>query len=253
MPTPLNGSLLKGFAILNLFSKNRMEITISIVTRELGMNTATAHRFLITLENVGALVSYRRGGYSLGQRLKELGDLTEFSDPLPRIAQPFIDKLSVLLNESIMVCRLSRDGVICIGNAISSRPISVNIQVGRVLEIHATAHGKIWLAYMDEAEKNHYLNSLSRVKFTKRTLTEDDEFELALQKIRNDGYAVNSGERETDIGAVAVPIFDKNKKIVASLSVFGMLSRFDDKFIADSYKLLVASADEIAIANAQYH
>ncbi|WP_089717899.1 helix-turn-helix domain-containing protein [Candidatus Entotheonella palauensis] len=66
MTTPLNSSLIKGFAILKLFSKDRTELTATVVSRELGMNSASAHRFLTTLEEIGALASPRRGCYALG-------------------------------------------------------------------------------------------------------------------------------------------------------------------------------------------
>ncbi|WP_425964126.1 helix-turn-helix domain-containing protein [Rhizobium nepotum] len=53
MATNVNFSLIKGLAILDLITEGRPEITTAIVVNELGMNTATAHRFLMTLEEDG--------------------------------------------------------------------------------------------------------------------------------------------------------------------------------------------------------
>ena len=59
--TPLNASVLKAFSILRLVSPQQPEITTAIVAEALDTNTATAHRFLMTLVAAGALSSSSAG------------------------------------------------------------------------------------------------------------------------------------------------------------------------------------------------
>ncbi|ETW96372.1 MAG: hypothetical protein ETSY1_26885 [Candidatus Entotheonella factor] len=246
MATPLNGSLMKGFAILKLFSSNRPEITAAVVSRELGMNAATAHRFLNTLEEIGALVSHRRGCYALGLEMVELGRLAESINPLATIVQPVISELSRELNESAMACRLGRGGPVCIASAVAARPIAVSVKVGEVLELHASAHGKIWLASMRDEEIRERFQSEILPAFSANTLIDFGKLREEIESVRQQGYAQNRGEHESYIGAVAVPVNNKDGETFLSLSVFGMVDRFDEALIKRSRKQLMLAANEIA-------
>ena len=246
MVTPLNGSVMKGFAVLRLLSEDRPEITAATVSRELDMNAATAHRFLSTLEETGALVSLKRGRYILGYQLVEMGRLAMRTNPLAAIVKPAIEAASHDLNESVMAGRLLRAGVVCIATANSSRDVVVSIPVGRTLEPHASAHGKIWLAGMERASRARYLRDRDLKRFSDTTITDPDDFDAELEEVIRVGYALNLGEREPDLGAVAVPVMGPNGEILMSLSVFGMRSRFDDTLVRRAVARLNAVAADIA-------
>ncbi len=246
MPTPLNGSLMKGFAVLKLFSSDRPEITAAVVSRELGMNAATAHRFLTTLEEIGALVSHRRGCYALGLEIVELGRLAESINPLATIVQPVISDVSRELNESAMACRLGRGGPVCIATVVAARPISVSVKVGEVLELHASAHGKVWLASLRDDEIRERFQNDSLPAFSANTLTDFGKLREEIELVRKRGYAQNRGEHESYIGAVAVPVKNKEGETILSLSVFGMVDRFDDDLIRRARKQLTSAANQIA-------
>ena len=244
MATPLNGSLIKAFEILDLLSEQRPQLTSADVARAFDMSPSTAHRFLVTLEEIGALVQVRRGSYGLGHRIAELGRIAERTAPLAARIRPLIAQLSARLNESVMAGQLTRDGVRCIATAIADRPISVNIQVGRLLNLHASAQGKLWLAHMDARERAARIGDLVRGG----QLTEDDAAALRrdIETARQDGFACNRGESEPDIGAVAVPMFDRDGTLCLTLSAFGMASRFSPDYEARIAATLADAAKAIS-------
>ncbi len=245
MATPLNNTLLKGFEILSLFSSRQREISTATVVERMGMNTATAHRFLLTLEHAGAVRSTKRGYYALGPKIEELGWIAEETDALAQVLQPEIDALSRELNESVMVCRLTRQGPTCVAVANSTRPISVNITVGTLLPLQSTAQGKLWLAEMSPAERDARL-SAQPVAGSPALGIDAVKLEDELASIRKQGYALNLGDNEPDIAAVSVPIRDAAGKTVLTLSTFGMLSRFDTDFLEQARERLLATADRIS-------
>lgn len=245
MSTPLNGSLLKGFAILGLFTRDRSEITAATVTSELSMNAATAHRFLTTLVEAGVLTSLRRGQYCLGHRMQELGKIAEKSLRLEALVQPVIDRVARELNESVMACRLGDAGPICLAVAQSARPISVNIRVGTILPLHASAQGKLWLAFVTPKDRDAYLSGMTMAARSDNTITDLSAFRAELTEIQQKGFAVNKGENEEDIGAVSVPVFDTRGQMIVSLSAFGMLSRFDAQLEERAKTTLFQAAKEI--------
>lgn len=238
MSTPLNGSLLKGFEILGLFSRDRPEIGAPVLMAELDMNAATAHRFLATLEEAGAITLARRGVYRLGMAMAELGRLAEETNPLVRQVQPLLDQLAADLGESVMLCRLGRRGPVSVAVAVAQRPFTMGFRVGAVLGLLSSAQGRLWLAEMTAEDRL-------------RALGDDgarDELEAIapeLQAIRAAGIAQNEGHAEPDVGAVAVPVRNGQGVMVLSLSMFGPLGRLTPHCRAAAAPRLMEAARDI--------
>ncbi|KMW59619.1 Pca regulon regulatory protein PcaR [Candidatus Rhodobacter oscarellae] len=243
MSTPLNNSILKGFDILALFTHEAHEISTATVTKKLGMNTATAHRFLMTLDRAGAIRSTRRGRFALGPRIEELGQITARRRTLAALVQPTLDALCGELGESIMACRLAQHGPSCIAYANSNRPISLQVREGALLPFHTTAQGYLWLAEMPEDERRERLESASFASLEKPDLA---AVETRIQRVYAQGYATNEGDNEPDLGAVAVPVRNIDGQMVLSMSVFGMLRRFDGAFIDRARAALLDAAASVA-------
>lgn len=232
MSTPLNASVLKCFEILDLISRSRPEITAAVVAEEMDLNVATAHRFLLTLESAGALRSHRRGAFSLGETIERLGRIADEINPLAGHIQPLISVLSRELGESVMACRMGRYGPVCIAAAAAAKPISVTIEVGTVLKSPFTAQGRLWLSELGPSAPAAWLRDLAELP------SPED-----LEGIRQAGFARNRGESENGIGAVCIPIRSHSAgKMVLSISVFGLLSQFDDDLAALSLKALNRAA-----------
>jgi len=239
--TPLNSSVLKAFEILSLVQKSQPEISTAIVTRQLGVNTATAHRFLMTLEAAGALRATKRGYYALGPKVDELGQVSEDTGAIGLLLHGELEAVSAALHESVMVCKLARNGPTCVAVASSSRAISVNITVGTVLPFLTSAQGKLWLADMEDTVRQSYLDTAA-IAGTMPSAPDRDSLDADLARIRAAGYATNLGSNEPDIGAVSVPIRNARGTMVLSLSAFGLLRRFEPGFVDRARATLDASA-----------
>ncbi len=246
MSTPLNGSVLKCFEILKLFSPARPELNAQILSEILGMTQATAHRFLVTLEEAGALISYKRGCYSLSRQVEELGDLAFRLNPLASQLQPIIQQTSTELNQSVMACRMTRQGPTCIAVATAGQLISINIKVGTVLPFLTTAQGKLWLAHLPKSKRSETLANIPYLQATPNENSAPDDFTQELDKIKTQGFALNSGENEPDIGAISVPVFNSKGHMTLSISVFGILNHFDEIFNHMSLQRLNQSAKIIS-------
>lgn len=238
MATPLNNSLLKGIEILSLFSPARSEISAATAVEHLGMNAATAHRFLTTLQHCGAVRSVRRGHFALGPRIEELAQLVEDGGPsLVDLVQPEVDALCATLGESAMACRPLPAGPTCLCAAEPARPLTISVEAGAVLSLHQSSQGRLLLADMSpeaRAETFADLPASERVQ------------DRELDSIARRGYAVTLGANEPDIGAVAVPVRDRTGRIRLTLSVFGLLSRFDQELIKHARTELFAAAERLS-------
>lgn len=229
MATPLNNSVLKAFEILSLVSRSHPEISSTAVVKQLGLNNATAHRFLMTLEAAGALRATKRGYFALGPKIDELGQVSEDTGAIGILLQPELETVSRALNESVMASKLSKTGPTCVAVANSTRAISVNITVGTVLPLLASAQGKLWLSEMTPEARQPYLDNAAITGGPIDTAGQH-RLQEELEAIARQGVATNLGENEPDIAAISVPVRRADGTMVLSLSAFGLLRRFDKQF-----------------------
>ena len=103
--------------------------------------------------------------------------------------------------------------------------------------------GKLWLAHMTKSERK---KCLSAVEISNSTPVDGSKMDTELEEILSNGYSVNLGDNEPDIAAVSVPVFGQEERIFLTLSVFGMLSRFDETFVERARAELNTVANQIS-------
>ena len=216
--TGLNNSILRAFAILDLFGENRTELSSATVSRELGINGITAHRFLKTLEHVGAVTAVDRGRYRLGYKLVGIAAMAGDPRHVALRLQPILNDLARAANESAMATLFDGRHVICIATAMSERALAFAARVGARLEAYATANGKVWLSMLSETALRRYLDTVPREALSEKTLLTNEALLADIAAIRRRGYATNIGEREDDLTAVAVPVRSREGTMVAGIS-----------------------------------
>jgi DNA-binding IclR family transcriptional regulator len=245
--TQLNNSVAKAFAILRLIGETRPVVTAADLVRELGMNAITAHRFLKTLEHEGALVQGAKGSYRLGYMLADLGERALQDGELGRVLQPVLDAVTADLEEASMATLYQTGKVVCIARAVSGRSLSVDVRVGHRLEAYCTAHGKIWLAHLPERERRRYLDEVELIGKTGATITDRAALAAEIAAARDAGYALNRGEREDGISAIAVPVLSRNGRMIAGLSLFGPSSRLSQAALERALPRLRQAAKEAVV------
>lgn len=229
MPTSFNNSVLRAFKILDLFGGERTEITAGEVARELDLNAITAHRFLKTLEEAGALVSPRKGAYRLGYKLLDYSERAGNARQLAHLLQPCLNELSARTDEGAMATVFDGTAVTCIATSLSSQAIVFNARVGARHEPHATANGKLWLAHIGEERLRRYLADTELAAFSDATIVEERVLRRELETIRARGYATNRAEREVGLNAVAVPLLSRSGEMLSGVSVFAPSFRLPEE------------------------
>ncbi len=233
MGTQINGSVLKAFEILNMFSNNRREITTPDVARELRVNNVTANRFLRTLEETGALNTKSKGVYRLGYLFVHLAEQVTCHENLSSIMHPALEKVTNELKEASMLTVFERDmvRVIDIVNPFSTQSLTVNVRKGTQLEAYCTSQGKIWLANLSDRQLDRYLKKVRLKPFTSRTITDPECLKKEINQVREQGFAISQEEKEQGLVTVAVPIKTQNDKMIAGISVFAPAARMSEQFI----------------------
>ena len=89
----------------------------------------------------------------------------------------------------------------------------------------APAAGKLFLAWMGDAERRTFMASHTLARHTPRTLTAPAALGRRLAACRREGYALARGETSADLFGVAAPIFGGSGAIVAAVNLSGPLFR----------------------------
>lgn len=94
------------------------------------------------------------------------------------------------------------------------------------MDLHASAAGRILMTYGPEELSEKILSLPKLEKFTSETITNPKKLAAELSAIKQRGYAINRGERELEVAAIAAPIFNYESKVESTLAIVGPVQRF---------------------------
>lgn len=229
----------RALQILGCFDDEHPERGISDIAQAVGLHKATAHRIVTTLVNYGFLermVDDQK--YRLGLELPNLGYKVLRHMDLRREALPFMKQLVEEWDETCDLSLFDQGKIFYIEVLRGNRALTISAAVGQRMPAHATASGKLFLAYLLKDELDVLLaNPLDA--YTEHTITSPDKLRTQLENIRNQGYAVDCEEYEPGVCAVAAPIFNRGGHVVAALGCPSPITRMTPERIseiAEAYK-----------------
>jgi DNA-binding IclR family transcriptional regulator len=210
--------------LLKAVAASRAPRTVGELADDCGLNRSTAWRLLMTLEHHGLIdrdpVSQR---YVIGYEVLRLAAATSAHELIASRARPVMDRLAKETEETVSLVVLTPRGIVAIDQSDVTNIATVSV-VGVHLPLHATASGKLWLAYVSGAERDEIL-TLNLDGLTTRTLTDSEALAAELRQVRQQGYAFERDEFEEGVSSVAAPIFDSRGHVAASISIWGLSAR----------------------------
>jgi IclR family pca regulon transcriptional regulator len=212
-------SLARGLAVIRGFSREKRFMTIAQLSHKTGIPRAAVRRCLYTLERLGYVASQDGRNFALRPKLLGLGHAYLSSTPLVVTAQPFLDRVSDAVNESCSLAILDGVDILYVARSVSSRIISVALNVGSRLPAHCTSIGLVLLAHLPPAELKDHLARVDLKRYTERTITSRAALLEALEEVRGQDYAVADNMMEIGVRSIAVPVRDAVGTVVAGMNV----------------------------------
>lgn len=216
-------------AVLEAFDLRHPSLGLSELARRSKLPKATVHRLAGQLVDHGFL-ERDGGGYRLGVLLFELGQRVPRSRVLRDAALPFLEDLFVASRETVHLAVQIGPNVMYIDKLVGHSSGRTPSEVAGRLPLHCTATGKAILASLLEDELDEYVSRpLERV--TRHTIVVADVLRKELVAVRRTGWAVEREETMVGYVSVASPVFDRDGRPLAALSVTGPGRRLDpDRF-----------------------
>ena len=199
-------------------------ISLAQMSARLEAPRTSVFRILNTLCSEG--LAQKRGTlYFAGVELMRLGLLTAAQSPTWKNAKPFLSQLTHLVGETAHLGVPTPKGILIVEVNVCSHPLSAASRAGAVVDCHASAGGKVLLAF---SPKNTVESLLAQplAKRTSKTLTSTKALLQQLEQIRKQGYALDDEEYFDGVRCLAAPVFDAKGHLHAAIGITAATVRF---------------------------
>jgi IclR family pca regulon transcriptional regulator len=218
-------SLARGLVVIQAFTQQSPQMTISQLSIKTGLSRAAVRRCLYTLTKLGFAGAEDGSRYSLRPRLLTLSHTYTTSNTLSTAAQPILERMSATLRESFSVATLDGEDIVYIARTQVNRVMAVDLHIGSRLPAYCTSMGRVLLAYLPPEQLEHYLAKVVLTPHTTRTITSIEKLRLALRNVRRNGYALVDQEFEVGLRSLAVPVYSNSGRVVATMNLSGNAPR----------------------------
>jgi len=208
----------KVVALLDAFTPRTPELSLGELAQITGLPMSTTYRLVSELVAWGGLERVSGGGYRIGLRLWEVGSLAPRGETLREVALPYMSDLYEATRENVHLAVLEGTEALYLEKLSGRRAKPVQTRRGGRLALHATAVGKVLLAYGGESLFREVVEA-GLERFTPHTIVAPGHLRRALTEVRRTGIAYSREEMSVGTLSVASPVLDGRGGAAAALSV----------------------------------
>jgi IclR family acetate operon transcriptional repressor len=220
---------------------------ISQLSRDVHLPVATVHRLLSTLCAAGYVLQIQPSQeYRLSAKVLQLSGAVLSRLNVRTIALPHMRRIAATTRETANLGVLEDARIVFAETVPSPEPLRFEIPLGGSLEPHCTGLGKAICAQVPPAELRRLLPKGRLPQFTPRTITDRPTLLRELEEARTRGYALDDEERHPGIRSLGAPIWDRQGKVVAAISLVAPTVRFPDARLAEVTAVVLKTAAEIS-------
>jgi DNA-binding IclR family transcriptional regulator len=220
-------SIERSAAILRLLAGGPGRLRVGEIAGSLGLAKGTAHGILRTLQHVGFVEQDKTSGtYQLGAALLHLGTSYRDVNELRSRSINWADPLAARSGEAVRIGTVLEGQVLVVHHVFRPDDTLQTLDVGALLPLHATALGKVLLAY-DAAAATRVAAS-GPESYTRRTITAARPLARALAEIREVGWGAEVSELTIGEAGIAAPIRSYGGLVVGAIGISGPVERLCD-------------------------
>lgn len=231
--------------VLEAVALSNEELGVTQIAERLGMTKGSVHRHLQTLVERGYLAQNpTTSRYLIGPKSRLLArhapeaDLVHLDEGPMRLLRDAID-------QPVVLSEMTPRGALVLTKMSSSSPIEIGVRPGSELPFHASAQGKVMLAFSPRPMQERVL-SRPLQRFTDKTNVSPRKIEQELLEIARHGYAAAPEQSMLGLNALAAPIFDARDACVAAVAIVGSIQFLPEKPKPSDVALLVETARQIS-------
>ncbi|MDQ3657021.1 MAG: IclR family transcriptional regulator [Chloroflexota bacterium] len=239
----------RALELLELFAEHPDGLTLTDVSERTGWPKSSSLALLRTLQQRDFLeISSRTGRYRLGPRVAALGSAYLGNISLAQDGADIVRGMSRACDETVHLAVLRGTDVLYVAKEEGGGHMRMVSMVGRMIPAHGTGVGKMLLASLPPEELDRlYPVGIDLPRLTDHTVTDRAAFVQRLGRIREMGYATDSGESTVGVQCLAAPVLDINARVIAAMSISVPEPRFTEDRISELFSILVSGARQLSI------
>ncbi len=194
-------------------------------SRKLKIPKSSASYILRTLEQHGYL---RREGdhgkYRLGMKVLSLSRAALSGVDVCGVALPIMRHLVDQIHITTHLAILDHGEAVYVEKVEPQSFIRMDTWIGRRMEVHSTAVGKVLLAYLDPHQQEAIIRRRGLKKLTPHTITSLPKLMKEFERVCHLGYSVDDEENSLGARCVGAPIFNAQGSVEAALASTGAIN-----------------------------
>ena len=216
--------------LLDCFSYQSREMSLSDLANQTGLNKTTAKRILANLTNRGYLQQdHETKRYFLGLRLFELGGIVYSSFSLRKAAASHMRRLRDRAGLTVLLGVLRDDHLVYVEKLDGTGVIRISSDIGWRRRSSFGMLGMVLMASLPPEKVSQLLNEYPLEAYTPYSITDRDAFSLRLAQIHQDGYLFEKEEAHLGIVGIAAPVRDYSRAVVATVGVAMTARQYDEE------------------------
>jgi IclR family transcriptional regulator, pca regulon regulatory protein len=193
-------------------------LTLSEVAARTGLARAVVRRFLYTLAELGYVTTDGKY-FRLTAKILDLGYAYLSSFSLPKIAERFLEEVTLETKESSSASVLDGHEIVYVARVQTRRIMSISLGIGSRLPAFCTSMGRVLLAHLQADDLDRYLKNAKFTRFTEKTICDPESLRKELVTVTKQGFALVDQELELGLRSLAVPVFAGGAKAVAAINI----------------------------------
>ena len=194
--------------MLEHIAREQRAIGITELARRFGTTKSRIFRHVQTLVSAGYLIQETETErYRISARLMSLGQAVSDGHQMTAAARPAMRELRDRFGHSVALSVVENDVVRILATLPGSSNVEIGVKPGSSLSLHASAQGKVALAFGEEGLMRRLMQKPLDA-LTDRTITDPVTLAAGVHAIRERGWAAAPNEALIGLNAVAAPVFD---------------------------------------------
>ena len=239
-------NLKKACEVLNLISDSSTGLPLKTISSTLSIPHTTALRIVQTLKQADYLAQKEDKSFVLGSAVVQLGVNALDNIDIRGYARPVLQRLANDTNESCHLAVLNGTKSMLVEVADSPHPVRIAARPGTRVELHCSATGKIFLAFIIP-DPQAFCETLDLSPHTPNTDSTPEAVLAGIEQTRKQGFAMDEEEYVPGVRCIAAPVTNAFGKTIAAVGLTASTATFTKDIIPAMTKKIQKAAADISV------
>lgn len=208
-PADLIAGLGRGLAVIECFDDEHPRMTVTEVAQRTGIPRTAARRHLLSLCHFGYAATDGKH-FWLAPRILRLGQSYLGAARMPRLIQPFIQRLSMATGETVNMSVLDGHEIVYLARSNSPRVVSIGFHAGARVPAHVVTPGVVILSKFSDAALEAWVEHHEFANFTTNSSVDKDTFLGFVHSARRIDHWITRQLLDPGLQGLAVPLVDRH-------------------------------------------